>query len=368
MSCTPWSPLKRNGSKSVSIGELSFREASLTIRDAQRGFALSLPKWSGKVKDLDPDGYRIELAAEAGGSFEYQRRSLRLDRLAANLDYSDKSIVIRSAQVDSPALRIVAKGSIEGLKSGKLHLESTGDSSVLATLAGFGGRIRGSHTVALDLSGELAQPDVRGRLETRDFYFDGYGPVRAKADFQTRGALSRAAIDSFDAQWGEAAIRGSADVALKESAGESRVRAQFGGLRSSELARLAAVANPPVSSIASGSADLRFPALRPDVGNVRGVAALRLDAAAGPIPLAGDLRLVAEAGRTAISIASLRGLAATASGDVEIRNGSALAGTLQLSAPDASALLAALKTSGFLQVNLASVKGAIDGIYAASIT
>ena len=356
---------QQTNSKNVSIGELSLRNASLEFRDAQREISLSIPKWSGKIKDLKPpQSYRIEISTEAAATLRYRGQSQQFTSASADLDYSDHSIMIRKAVVESSGLHLSARGSIEDLKSGKLHVESEGDSAMLSALAGMGQRIRGLHSAQVDMTGEFASPTVRGHIEARDFYFDSYGPVRATTDFETQKQFARVQIKGLEAQWGAGVITaGYGDLALKDSAEESRVRAQFRGFSTAQLAKIAEAPNPPVSGVMSGALDVRFPALKPTPGNVRGVASVHIDPAPGPIPVAGDLRVKADAGVIAITVASLQGLAAAANGGIEIRNGSVLTGTMQVVVADAKATRNALNSAGLLKTSVAdgSIKGRIDG-------
>ena len=92
---------KQQDSNSVSIGELSLRNASLTYTDALRSLSISLPQWSGKIKDLEPGVYRIELAAGSGGVFGYQGRTVAIDKVEADFDYARSALTIRSARLQA---------------------------------------------------------------------------------------------------------------------------------------------------------------------------------------------------------------------------------------------------------------------------
>jgi outer membrane protein assembly complex protein YaeT len=349
--------------KPVSIGEVSLRNASVDFRDAQRMIALSIPDWSASIQDLDPGSYRVRLDAKNGGSVTYDGREVKLLAANADADYHPKSLVIREARIRAEKLNVRASGKLDDFSTGALHVETDGDTALLASFAGFEGRIRGGHSTKLDLTGPLATPDVKGRVTASDFWFDSYGPLDASADFSTSAKLSRANVSKLEARWGGAFVDGSGDVALNESAGESRIRATFGGLSSTQIAKAAKIAEPIVAGVASGSVDVRIPSLKNvDVATLAGSASVHVDPAPGAIPLAGDLKVNANKGLATISIASLKALASNAAGDVQIQNGKALAGTLQVSVPDANATLLGLRKAGLLRAALSdgAVRGALD--------
>ena len=109
--------------------------------------------------------------------------------------------------------------------------------------------------------------------------------------------------------------------------------------------------------------DLHFPALKPDSGNIRGVASIHIDPAPGSVPVGGDLRLRADAGRNTVTIASLRALASTVTGEVTLFKGTALSGSLQIAVFDASATLAGARNAGLITTAIPAgfAKGKLDG-------
>lgn len=362
-------PSEGPAGKPISIGKISITEGSLRFADARQALNLAVAQFGATVQEIGEGSYRVDLTASRPGEVAYKGNKLALDELAAKLDYLPKEIKIETARLATGGVKLAVSGTVQNLDTLNLHVESSGNVDLLAALAGYGGRIRGGHASNLQITGPVQTLSVAGTINASNFWYEEYGPLDGGAKFAVDGALTRADIQNIQAKLGGASIDGTANLALKAGAGESRINARFGGVTSDLVAKLAKT-QIPVSTIARGAISARFPA-EFNQNSVHADASLHLDAGAasgGRIPVAGDLDVQARNGIGAVNVKSVRAAGATLSGMIRLLPKEQIGGDLKLVAAETSSTLAALQQARIAPATLSKdvVQGPLEATIALS--
>ncbi|BDC49558.1 hypothetical protein F183_A18740 [Bryobacterales bacterium F-183] len=348
-------PSNAPSGKPISIGKIVVTGGSLRFADVRQALTLVLPRLGATVNEIGESSYRVDLAAEQPGDVTYRGNRLSVGQLAAKFEYLPKQIRIESARLESGGVKVAVSGTVQDLATADLHVESSGDVELLAGLAGYGGRIRGGHAANVNIRGPFATPSVAGTLNASNFWYDGYGPLDGGARFSVDGALTRADIQNIQAKLGSASVDGTANLALKAGAGESKANVRFGGLTSDLIARLGKV-SVPVSTTARGAIAARFPAVF-DQNSIQADASLHLDAGAaggGRLPVAGDIDVQVRNGVGAANIKSLQAAGAVLAGMVRLLPREQIGGDLKLNVAEASGTVASLRQAGLIPATVAN--------------
>ncbi len=274
------------GSGPVHIGVIQIENGLIEVSHAPSGWSGRLPNWSATLRSTDGDnGYDVAAQSAAPpGLLSRQGEQLELTKVEANLTYRPQQVAIRQLAVSTPAGVVRLSGEVAGLPvNPQLRVDAelaSLDAAILARLAGQRDKASGNVSAKLAIDGPIARPRVLGDVQVESLRAFGQGPFAGSGRIAVSSAADRAQVSRLNLQWNRAAIEGTANIALKPSAGVSVANLRFRGLNAQGAAKLAG-AKLPIGGVASGSISASLP-YGGDPSRAFGEISLQLDALPSP--------------------------------------------------------------------------------------
>ena len=330
------------GNNPIRIGVIRIENGSIEVDHVPSGWSGRLPNWSATLRSTGADtGYDIAAhSAAPPGSLSRQGERLELTKVEANLTYRPLLMSIRQLAVFTPAGLVRLAGEVAGLPANpqlRVDAELSGiDAAMLSRLAGQRDKASGNVSAKLAIDGPIAGPRVLGDVQVESLRAFGQGPFDGSGRIAVSSAADRAQVSRLNLRWNRAAIEGTANIALKPSAGVSVANLRFRGLNVRDTAKLAGV-KLPVGALAGGSISASLP-YGGDPAKAFGEISLRLDAQPSPglIGVAGNVVVKANQGVIHAVVTDLQALGGAAQGEFTMQPGGQLSGSLDAKIADAN--------------------------------
>jgi outer membrane protein assembly complex protein YaeT len=298
------------------------------------------------VMDGNPltDNHDIKLTTGIGGTVSYQGRQMPLSNVTADALLKKDGVEIRNLTAALGPSTVSASGTVDDFDNLRLNVKADAgaDLGSLTAFAGVQQKAEGTARIALTASGTLEQLKARATVSGDDLTLDRLRNVDLKAEAEYDAAASRARVESLNVQMPAGMIQGTADLALKPSAGESTANIRA---RNLDLQSLSRTFESPVRVASRATADIaaRFPAM--EFEKPTGDATVRLTAtrstpAKDVVPLTATLNAKTQGNRVVIGIRDLRALDAQAAGQVVVADRRSLDGDVKLEAPSLASTIA----------------------------
>jgi outer membrane protein assembly complex protein YaeT len=327
------------------IDKLLISGGNLRVEDRRQQASVYLPLQS-IVVDGNPatENHDIKLTAGEGGTVAFQNRTLPLQSVAADVLLKEKDLEIRKLTAAVGESNIAASGTINNFD--KPRLDVKGDTNLalrsLVEFAGVNQTLDGNAHVAFQASGTTDQLIARATVDAQNLRLDRFRNVNVKGEAEYDLAASRARFESLNIDSPAGAIRGTATLALKPTAGESTANIST---RNLDLQALSATFKTPVGIASRATADIaaRWPGM--EFKQAAADATIRLTPtrstpAKDIVPVSGTINAKAQGQRTVFVLRDVRALGANLAGQVTLVNQRALDGNVRVQAADLSATVA----------------------------
>jgi outer membrane protein assembly complex protein YaeT len=333
------------GETDYLIDQLKIGGASVRYEDRKQHIDATLP-----ISEITVDGnpvtknHDIRLITNQPGQILFERRTLPLRGLAANLVLEKKALDVKNASLDIGGSTVTLSGRMDNFDDPRYDFKAASTLSLdsLARFAGASQKVSGTVNLVLAANGPLSQFKATARVDGQNLTVEQFSNLDLKAEAAYDRAANRARLDSFNVVSPAGTIQGKADLALTSPAGQSTLNASTRGL---DLGRVSSTLRLPVRLASRATADIaaNWPAL--DFDKASGDATVRLAATAATpskdvVPVSGTVRVKSAGDRIVAGIDSIRALGAGASGQVTVVNRRSLGGQIKLAAPDLTATLA----------------------------
>ena len=322
------------------ILKLRLSGGSIRYEDRSQNVLVSLPFWDVAIDGNALTGSQeIQFQTRRAGEAQYNGKTITLQNLGGRLVLKERNQTadIQQIQLASDVADVVLGGTISNLSKPQLDL-SVGSKIRLQRAAyhfSIKQRVAGDLNVDVSIKGPANAVKVAGRTQGENLTAEMLDRIALNIEFAYDQAAQRAQLKSFNTRSPGIAISVSADVALRASAGASRVDAR---LDVADLQQISNILKLPVAvaSRATGNAHLRWPSL--DFAQLDGDARIQLSAqrVTQPkrIPVAGAIGVKSTRGTTIASVDSLEAGPVSVRGQLGVRSTNQLTGNLQIDTAD----------------------------------
>ena len=303
--------------------------------DRQTKQSAELPRWSMSIRgERMPQYHIIRFQTGAAGQVSLEGRTAPLDELLAAIRLQAGEVEIKQLRVRTGATELDVGGKITDFADpvAALNAHLKAEVEPLAQFAGVEVPASGNIDLTARITEKLSAPRVEATLAGSALAYEDFRDMTVAVDAAWAAGEERARISSFSVQAPFADVRGDADLALVEAAGESRLSMNVARV---DLARLSRPYDPPFSpaALAAGTINATWPGL--DFAAAQGDAKLRLAAtrsqpAKGILPLAGALDARLAGNKITAQLRQLKALGVSTSGNVALTDFSALGGSIEI--------------------------------------
>ncbi len=319
----------------VLIEKFDASGPAIVYEDRQSGQAVELPSWSLSIRgERMPQSHLVDFKIGEAGEIRLADRAAPLDELAAALRLRAGELDITRLRLRTGASELDLDGKISDFAepAGDLNARLKAEIEPLLELAGMDLDASGDLELTARITEKLSAPRLQATVSGSSLAYEDYREMTLAAEAAWAAGDNRAVISSFSLDAPFARLRGDADLALEEAAGDSRLALS---LEQVDLARLSRPYDPPMvpAARAKGSLETAFPGL--DFEQARGEARLRLtptraSAAKDVLPLAGSLNARLDGNRITASLSGLTTLGMRTSGNIVLTDFSGLGGSIEI--------------------------------------
>lgn len=307
----------------------------ILYEDRASGQAVELPQWTMSIRgERLPQKHRIAFEIGQAGEIRVEGRSAPLDELAAAIQLQAGNLQVDRLRLRTGATELDVDGSIQDFADPGADLNVRLDAAIqpLAELAGVEVDASGDLEVTARVTEKVSSPRVEATLSGSGIAYDQFRDMTLAADAEWSAGEQRARIPSFSLQAPFAELSGDADVALEETAGESRLTMNISRV---DLERVSRPFDPPIAPAAraAGTVNATWPGLNFEAAEGRAnlqLAATRNAPANGVLPLAGAVDARLAGNRVTARLAQLRTLGVQTNGNVVLTDFSGLGGSIEI--------------------------------------
>ncbi|MBI1353335.1 MAG: BamA/TamA family outer membrane protein [Acidobacteria bacterium] len=308
---------------------------SIHYENRQSGDSVDLPQWTMSIHgDRLPQKHAVDFAIGRPGSVVYEGRSAPLEQLQAGLDLLAGELRVRRFQARSGEASVSVTGAIRDFADPVADLTAvvSGEIAPLIELANLDTPASGRLELSAKITDKLSAPHVDATISATNLAYQDLREMTLQAEAAWAAGDDRARIASFSLQAPFGQVAGDADLALSETAGESRTNLQ---LTRVDLGRLSRPFDLPMrpAARATGSVQASWPGLDFQAADAKGqlrLAATRSAPAKGVLPLSGSVNLTKTRDRLTAALTNVDTLGVRAGGNVVLRDLSGLDGALQI--------------------------------------
>ncbi len=326
----------------------------LRAEDRRQDALIELPLENLTIDGEELSGnHNIALEASTGGWVSLERRRLELSKLGVDALLEKDALIVRRGEVALGASRLNLAGKLGRFAAPEIDARASGhlDLASLRTFAGIPQRAEGKAAVDLTAKGPLNQIAATLKLDAGDVYVERFRNVRVKAEASFDARTSRARVSYLDVSTPFGALKGTADIALNNSAGQSTANFEATGVDARQLAPALELSVRPASRVTARVA-AKWPGLSYEQASGNAtirLAATRGTAARGVVPVSGTITASTQGTILRMNATNLSTMGATINGDVAIQDvwdRRALSGHLVVQARDAASVVRNME--GFL--------------------
>lgn len=329
------------------IDRFSIQGGSLRVEDRRQDSFLELPLKQAMINGETVSGnHNLVIESSEQGYVSMQGQRLALSKFSADALVEKDAVIARRVDLAIGSSTVSMAGKVGKFAAPEVDMRASGKLD-LASLSAFAGsqyeQYQASGSVAFDASakGPINGIYATAKVDAGEVNIDPFRKAAVQAEMVYDARSSRLRFDSLNFSSPLGAVKGTADVALNASAGQSKANLAVEGLQAAQLATALQLGVRPASRISA-----RIAADWPDtsVERANGNATVRLEAtqrtaSRNTLPISGTITAATKGSRMVLNATNLSGMGATVNGETVVLDRRRMSGTLTAQVPDAAVLV-----------------------------